>query len=193
MRKRTISVDGQVSRADFGRWMIYNRGTSEKFLYARNGTVDVMPAPFRWRKLLKSLKPSPSQYLHEDWKRALSTPIERRLAELWIASERLWRAGLGPRPQGIVTVRQLFRDGKALGPTAGFVTEDVNRLPTREPPSVEDLVAAGVQPDLILSCVRQPLNGYVIDLCSVKGVQPIDAEQEVQQLCEHIGLLMRKN
>lgn len=50
---------------------------------------------------------------------------------------------------------------------------------------------AGVIPDKIRSCVRQQRRGYVIDLCSVVGCQPKNAEEEITQVLT--GLNEEKN
>jgi hypothetical protein len=48
------------------------------------------------------------------------------------------------------------------------------------------MIAAGVQPDGIRSAIRQQLNGYVVHLSSVVGVQPIDGERDVRRVLEWI-------
>ena len=69
----------------------------------------------------------------------------------------------------------------------GIFTEDVTRLPEKQDASEEDVMACGVQVDRIKSCVRQQLNGYVVDLNSVVGVVPVDADDEVHEVVEMIG------
>ncbi len=76
----------------------------------------------------------------------------------------------------------MVRDGRALGPTCGILTQDVFSLPRKLRCRLEHVKQAGVVPDQILSCVRQQIRGYVVDLCSVVGCVPADAEDAVVQL-----------
>jgi hypothetical protein len=55
------------------------------------------------------------------------------------------------------------------------------------------LIDAGVRPDQINSAVRQQVNGYVVDLNSVIGVVPVDAEAEVAAVEAQIAAAMSSN
>jgi hypothetical protein len=171
-------VDGVEYAARIGHWMFYLPATGEKFFHAAHGLTDCTHVT---RPTAAQLEDdwANETYTSADWRRALSTPLARRLAELCVAGHRLWSAGLGPRPFGLTFAPHFVRDGVALGPTMGFRCEHAELLLPKPPATDGDLLAAGVRPDRIRSCVRQQLNGYVIDLSSVVGVQPIDAEEEV--------------
>ena len=171
-------VDGVEYTARIGHWMFYLPATGEKFFHAAHGVTDCIH-PTRPSNARLEEDWANDTYTSADWRHALSTPLTRRLAELWIAGARLARAGLGPRPIGLTFASRFVRDGVVLGRTMGARWEDAERLPAKTPATDSDLLAAGVRPDRIRSCVRQQLNGYVIDLSSVVGVQPIDAEDDV--------------
>jgi hypothetical protein len=171
-------VDGIEHVAQLGNWMFYLPETGEKFFHAAHGVTDCTHATRPTDAQLQEDWANET-YTSADWRRALSTPLARRLAELWVAGARLARAGLGPLPIGLTLASRFIRDGAALGYTMGLRWEHASCLPPKPPATDSDLIAAGVRPDRIRSCVRQQLNGYVIDLSSVVGVQPIDAEEEV--------------
>ncbi|MBW8319214.1 MAG: hypothetical protein K0M47_07630, partial [Rhizobium sp.] len=175
-----------------GKWMFYNPALQEKYFHVRSGNIDstARSRPSERQLVEMSEHELSGRYPISVWKEALSTPISRRLAEIWIASTRLHRKGLGPEPGSLVIARQYKRNFRGYGPTAGLKIGDARGLAPRAPVTQEEMKAAGVQPDRYLSCVRQTINGYVSDLCSVVGVVPIDAEDEVRELAEHIdGLL----
>lgn len=185
-------IDGRLYDVQLGKWMFYNPAFQEKYFHAQAGRID---STARSRPSARQLAEMPEdqlcgRYPLSVWKQALSTPISRRLAEIWIASSRLHRNGLGPEPGSLVIARQYKRNFRSYGPTAGLKIGDARLLPPRDPVTQEEMIAAGVRPDRYLSCVRQTINGYVSDLCSVVGVVPIDAEDEVREMTEHIdGLL----
>ncbi|MBW8446699.1 MAG: hypothetical protein K0M49_13840 [Arenimonas sp.] len=185
-------VDGRLYDAHLGKWMFYNPALQEKYFHVRSGNIDstARSRPSERQLVEMSEHELSGRYPISVWKEALSTPISRRLAEIWIASTRLHRNGLGPEPGSLVIARQYKRNFRGYGPTAGLKIGDARLLAPRDPVTQEEMIAAGVQPDRYLSCVRQTINGYVSDLCSVVGVVPIDAEDEVRELAEHIdGLL----
>ncbi|MBW8282258.1 MAG: hypothetical protein K0M55_01535 [Rhizobium sp.] len=185
-------VDGRLYDAHLGKWMFYNPALQEKYFHVRSGNIDstARSRPSERQLVEMSEHELSGRYPISVWKEALSTPISRRLAEIWIASTRLHRKGLGPEPGSLVIARQYKRNFRGYGPTAGLKIGDARLLAPRDPVTQEEMIAAGVQPDRYLSCVRQTINGYVSDLCSVVGVVPIDAEDEVRELAEHIdGLL----
>ncbi|SSC67602.1 hypothetical protein [Ciceribacter selenitireducens] len=185
-------IDGRLYDVHLGKWMFYNPALQEKYFHVRAGKID---STARSRPSLRQLTEMAEDQLSgrypiSVWKEALATPISRRLAEIWIAAKRLHRNGLGPEPGSLVIASQYKRNFRSYGPTVGLKIGDARLLPPRDPVTQEEMIAAGVQPDRYLSCVRQTINGYVSDLCSVVGVVPIDAEDEVRELAEHIdGLL----
>lgn len=176
-KARRAIVDGIARDTRLGNWMFYLPETSEKFFHANAGTVDCIH-PSRPSNAALQQDWADKTYTSADWRRALTTPLEARLAEVWVASVRLWKAGLGSRPLGVTLVDDFRRDGVVLGSTLGLVIENAEHLTAKAPTRDEDMIAAGVQPDRIRGSLREQIRGYVIDLCSVVGVQPIDAAQE---------------
>jgi len=173
-------VDGTDCAASIGHWMFYLPQTGEKFFHAKSGRTECIH-PTRPSDEALSRIWANETYSSSEWRTALTAPIERRLAELWVASERLWKAGLGPQATGLTFAENFRRDGEQLGPTVGLISENVDALPAKEDCRDEDMLAAGVRPDRIRSSIRQQLRGYVIDLTSVVGVQPIDGEGDIRQ------------
>lgn len=175
-------LDGEKQPLKLGRWMFYLPREQLKCFHSLQGMTDCTHTlrPTELESLSADTKIG--RYTLAQWRRALETPINRRLAEIWIVSARLWQAGLGPQPLGIVMIEQFSRDGEELGPTCGIRTQNVDKLPRKLDCRIEHIQDAGVHPDKILSCVRQQRRGYVIDLCSVVGCQPKNAEEDVAQL-----------
>ncbi len=175
---RRCTIDGVSHDVRLGNWMFFLPDTGEKFFHARGGHIDcIHPSRPSDERLTQDW--TDKNYTSADWRRALTTPVDLRLAEIWVASLRLWRAGLGPRPLGVTFVDAFRRNEMPLGPTAGLVTENVELLPARRDCDDGMMIAAGVQPDRIRGSVREQIRGYVFDLCSVVGVQPIDATDEI--------------
>jgi hypothetical protein len=116
------------------------------------------------------------------------------VAENVVAAERLHKAGIGPRVLGLCLARR-FRDGHRLDRSfaAGFMVENAALKPQGPPPRRASLIDAGVRPDQINSAVRQQVNGYVVDLNSVIGVLPVDAEAEVAAVEAQIAAAMSSN
>jgi hypothetical protein len=110
-------------------------------------------------------------------------PVSRRAAENAVAARRLHAAGLGPRVLGLCIALRL-RDGARIdkGFAAGFLSEDVLRLPPKPPAGEQEFLAAGVSLDRLGSAIRQQVNGYVVDLNAAVGVIPTGAEDEVAAL-----------
>ena len=176
------TLDGTAYTASVGSWMFYLPAIEAKLFHATRGTLDCMhPARPDAAALSDPALPL-GRYIAADWRRALETPVTRRLAEVWLASARLWKAGLGPQPLGVCFVTGVVRDGGAVGPTCGVLVQNVAALPRKLSCKREQVEAAGVVPDKILSCVRQQMRGYVVDLCSVVGCQPVNAEADVVRL-----------
>jgi hypothetical protein len=128
------------------------------------------------------------RYSREEWRHAYSTPASRRAAENAVAAQRLHAAGLGPRVLGLCIALR-FRDGARADKdfAAGFLSEDVLRLPPKPPAEEEEFLAAGVSLDRLRSAIRQQVNGYVVDLNAAVGVLPVGAENEVAALEERIN------
>ncbi len=175
-------VDSSRHKAHIGCWMFYLPDFQAKLFHARDGNIDCTAPSRPTPDVLEQRGRELGRYQSDDWRAALTTSVTRRLAELWIVSSRLWRAGLGPEPLGLAFAGRFERDGEALGPTAGLRSANVYRLRRKLPCRVEHIEAAGVRPDRIMSCVRQQVRGYVIDLCSVVGCVPVDAEDEIARL-----------
>lgn len=175
-------VDGQICRAEIGSWMFYLPELKAKLFHARNGTIDCISPTRPPDDVLQQERLQLGRYTSDEWRRALSTTTAHRLAQLWLVSARLWRAGLGPQPLGICLVDRLYRDNEALGPSHGFRSRNVRRMRPKLRGRLEHLEAAGVRPDKIMNCVRQQVRGYVIDLCSVVGCIPTDAEDPTARI-----------
>jgi len=173
-------IDGRNIKAKIGCWMFYLPKIQAKIFHARNGMIDCTVAPKL--EAITDMGQPIGQYQAQDWFNALQTPIGRRLAEIWIISVRLWKAGISPQPLGICFVEHFIHDGVERGPTCGLLTQNVHKLPRKRNCKLKHIIEAGVAPDKILSCVRQQHRGYVIDLCSVVGCQPQDAEPEINNL-----------
>ena len=188
-------IDGTLYDVHLGKWMFYNPARQEKYFHVRAGKIDSTARSRPTDRQLAEMDDSEfsGRYPVSVWKEALSTPIARRLAEIWIASQRLHGAGLGPRPGALIVARNYKRNFRSYGPTAGLQIENARLLQPRTPVTQEEMIAAGVRPDRYLSCVRQTINGYVSDLCSVVGVIPIDAEEEIAALTLHIDELLSGN
>ncbi len=188
---RLLQLDTQAGVADFdgvrykaacGCWMFYLPVIQTKLFHAADGHIDCMHKSRPAEAIIKQPGVAVGRYRSDDWRRALSTPLTRRLAELWLVSARLWKAGLGPPPLGVCFVDRLTRDGRDSGPTCGILTRNVHKMPRKLDCRLGHIREAGVVPDQILSCVRQQVRGYVIDLCSVVGCVPDDAEETVAGL-----------
>lgn len=188
-------IDGTLYDVHLGKWMFYNPARQEKYFHVRAGKIDSTARSRPTDRQLAEMDDSEfsGRYPVSVWKEALSTPIARRLAEIWIASQRLHGAGLGPKPGSLIVARNYKRNFRSYGPTAGLQIENARLLQPRTPVTQEEMIAAGVRPDRYLSCVRQTINGYVSDLCSVVGVIPIDAEEEIAALTLHIDELLSGN
>lgn len=187
-----VSLDGYATSALVGNWMFYMPELELKLFHPHLGFPDcIHPSkPSHWRgDIDEQLDHFKSPYTLSEWRQALNTPLSRRLAELWLVSSRLWRAGLGPQPLGICAVDNFFRDGKSLGKTCGLISQNVNRLVRKRPCTLAMVRASGVVPDRIHSCVRQQVRGWVVDLCSVVGCMPMDADFAVSALCEALQTL----
>jgi len=186
-------VDRKQFKCSTGAWAFWIPKLRMKFLHSRNGFVHCMHAKAPGRDFLFSEKlrggdrDATGNYTWREWKQAYSKSAIRRTAENYIASKRLYDAGLGPKPLGICMAADFIHNGHH--DTAGLIglsTEDATLLSPKLPASESEILAAGVYPDKIKSCLRQQINGYVVDLNSVVGVVPIDADEEVHGVELHI-------
>ena len=187
--------DGKFFKSMEGAWNFYVPALKIKLAYPRMGSVLCLhrKTPLVGPLLAGNFDGQEiGRYSAEDWKRALTKSTRLRAAENYVAATRLHAAGLGPKPLGICYVRNFSH--RIFGPsseTAGIMIEDINQLPPKTDATEEEIVAAGVTPDGIRSCVRQQIRGYVSDLNSVRGVMPVDAEEEIgrilNRLSEQVG------
>lgn len=181
-REETADLDGARQAARIGCWMFYLPALQAKLFHAAAGNTDCIHPSRPAEQELSGPDRLLGRYRLDDWRRALATPLARRLAEIWLVSARLWRAGLGPQPLGVCFIRNFVRDSRDLGPTCGILVQDVFQLPRKLRGTLVQLQQAGVVPDRILSCVRQQVRGYVVDLCSVVGCVPAEANTEIARL-----------
>jgi hypothetical protein len=180
-----------------GAWAIWIPALQMKFLNSVDGKVACLSrrAPPRALVLDPTLRHGRwGRYPMEAWRLAYGKPVSRRVAENVVAAARLYEAGLGPRVLGLCLARRL-RDGPRddIAFAAGFVVEDAALKAPKLPATERQLLAAGVRPDQINSAIRQQVNGYVVDLNSVVGVAPIDAEAEVAAVEAQIAAAMSSN
>ena len=99
-KKESAMLDGEPHAAKLGCWMFYLPGLQAKLFHARHGCIDCTHRSRPPDEILMQPGVELGRYVSDDWRTALTTPITRRLAELWIISIRLWRGGLGPQPLG---------------------------------------------------------------------------------------------
>jgi len=179
-------LDGTAHPCRRGAWAVWIPELEIKFLNSVDGRLACgHPEAPRREVVLGSSDhaPVPGPYNLSDWRAAYRTGVARRAAENAVAAERLHRAGLGPRLLGLCVARRLVDDGRLDGGfAAGIMVEDARRLPAKAPARDEDMERAGIRPDRIRSAIRQQVNGYVVDLNSVVGVMPLDAEEEIASI-----------
>jgi hypothetical protein len=185
-RRGTVSIGGMNHRSQLGKWCFYVPKTGYKILHAVGGLCHCVSPNVAGRDAIFAADPAHRagrHYTYGDWQLAYSTPVLRRVAENFVISERLAEAGLGPKVRGFVVVQD-YTCGYAMGSgsTAGLIVDDLTDYPVKAQTRHEELLAIGVVPDRILSCLRQQIRGYVADLNSVVAVHAKDAEEEVAQL-----------
>jgi hypothetical protein len=193
-----FEYDGISSNIDSGAWAFYIPEQRLKILHARQGKQTclrnsakrfICPNSVEFQENMRARESGTKigSYFVQDWERALSKSVSRRVAETWIAARRLANAGLGPQVSDIVVVRELHTPySQAPSVTAGYVQKNAWELPAGPNADVSAMLNAGVKPDQIRSCVRQQVNGYIIDLNSVVGVEPVNAEAEIEALATYI-------
>lgn len=173
----TCEIDGYTYEAKVGNWMFFIPATGEKYLHSLDGRVDTLA---RGRHKAHS---TGGRYSPEEWRSVLNEQAHERVAQIYVTAERLFQTGVGPRPIGLCRVDDMVRDGAALGRGFGLITEDATRLRRRLWPATRfDLRRAGVSLDRFRSSIRTQIRGYVVDLCSVDGVRPIDATAETSEI-----------
>lgn len=184
--RASIKVDGRRFRCCRGAWATWIPDLGAKILNARAGLLDCLHHLAPSREQIFGDDTSIDIYgpdSFEDWRRAYTTTVSRRVAENVIAAQRLHRAGLGPKVLGVcVALRWNDPTRHSKGHSAGFLSEDVWRLPAKPPASAAEFHGAGVTLDSLGSALRQQVNGYVIDLNAAVGVVPTDAEDDVAGL-----------
>lgn len=187
-----VMLDGRPYACVRGAWAIWIPALQTKFLNSLDGKLACVSRKAPPREAVSGSGRWGS-YTLQAWHRAYETSVSRRVAENVVAATRLHAAGLGPQVLGLCLARR-FRDGvRSDSFAAGFMVEDAASKAPRPPATQAQLIAAGVRPDQIDSAVRQQVNGYVVDLNSVIGVVPIDAEAEVAALEARIAAAMSSN
>jgi hypothetical protein len=192
-----VLANGRSHRCIRGAWALWIPALQMKLLNSIDGKLACLSRKAPPREALQGSDPLAGQwgrYPLEAWRQAYETPIGRRVAENVVAAERLHKAGIGPRVLGLCLARRL-RDGHRLDRSfaAGFMVENAALKPQGPTATRSQLIDAGVRPDRIDSAVRQQVNGYVVDLNSVIGVVPVDAEAEVAAVEAQIAAAMSSN
>lgn len=184
---RHVRLGGQYYRAEKGCWAFYIPALQLKLLHASDDRVhcthsSAPPA----NNAVPPVRGEPN-YTTQEWANALSKSAITRAIENYIAARRLADAALGPEPIGLCVVLKFTSDYTATATqTAGLFIDDVRYYPIKSDALVRDVVTAGVDPDGSLSCVREQLRGYIIDLNSVVGAMPKDADPLIAEIESHV-------
>jgi SAM-dependent methyltransferase len=188
-------VNGQRCAVRRGSWAFYVPSLGLKLLHAVAGNTHCVhhSAPNREAVLSgEALPVSDDRYTIGDCANAFSKTAVRRAVENYAVTQRLHKAGLGPEALGVCVVRQFTADYSNVPcQTAGIFVKDANGYPPKEKTTVEQIVECGVVPDRLLSCVRQQINGYVIDLNSVVGAIPSEANDVTAEIEAHVNWTIR--
>ncbi|SEQ36331.1 hypothetical protein [Thalassovita taeanensis] len=184
-------VDGRACKIAMGAWAVYLPGLQMKLMHSVHGDVHCIYHKAPKREHVLAGKPVKNKVPAEEWKAAFTKPVTRRVAENYICLQRLYAAGIGPEPQGLVIVPQ-YRSWFSRGPgyTAGYRVANLYSYPPKAPTTEDQLRAAGIVPDRSLATIREQINGYVSDLNSVNGAMPENAEAEVAALTAHLDRAM---
>ncbi|MGR3500321.1 MAG: hypothetical protein ACU0E9_15690 [Limimaricola soesokkakensis] len=171
-------IAGRPQRVKWGAWAVYLPGPQIKLMHAVAGLQHCIyyKAPRR-EEVLGGFDRRRDA---EDWARAFSTPVLRRVAENWVMFQRLHAAGLGPEPMGLVAVRDyrsFFSRGRGI--TAGLRLADLTKYPEKTPATEAELRGAGIVPDRSRASLREQIRGYVSDLNNLHGAMPENGEAEV--------------
>lgn len=168
--------------AKLGCRVFYLPALEAKPFHATHGCTDCVHTSRPNEAQLNRTGGTLGRYKTEEWRKAVTTPITKRLAEVWLVSVRLWEAGLGPQPLWVCSVDRVVRDGRDIDPTCGILSHNVFRLRRKRRCKLDHIIQAGLVPDKIQSCFRQQVRGYVVDLYSVVGCVPEGAEDETNAL-----------
>ena len=179
-------LDGKDYKILRGNWAFYVPALQAKILHARHGMRWCFHESCPSAEVLASepgdLRLGP--YALDDWRKALATPVFRRIAENRVSARRLAKAGVGPAAGRPIIIKALaYQSLSGSSPSGGFELADLTGYLPRRQSVPADLAVAGVALDHIGSALRQQIRGYVSDLDSVIGVSPLDAEEEVRA-CE---------
>lgn len=182
-------VDGRRYGSVFGSWAVWIPKLEAKFFHNEGGYVNCRSrrAPAREFVLDGELDVQIGQYTRGEWQAAYRKTVIRRVSEIAICTQRLHRAGLGPELLGFCAASEWVEGGvMRCRNSVGLRMADVTKLPGKRNATEQEIVHAGVIPDPTLSCIRQQTNGYVVDLSSVVGAMPVDAEREVCELEDYL-------
>jgi hypothetical protein len=176
-----------------GKWNFYIGDLDLKVPYTKGQCLDCRSRATPDRKKLASGKLDKrdfGRYGVDDWKGVLFKSAKQRIIENYIASKRLYVAGLGPAVRGICHIKKYMVLGRNWAPvdTYALKIDNVFDLPKKTDATKGEIISAGVELDQIESCLRQQVNGYVIDLNSVCGVMPIDADEEIAEIDHFLNL-----
>lgn len=195
----TAMVDAVEHAVRWGAWAFFVPALGLKLHHARGGKqICLHPRARRFTDpsgldrvrsgFVSLLGRRVGNYYVGEWSAALAKPVTRRAAETYVSARRLAAAGLSPAIGVPVVVRGLHAPYlREPSSTAGFVSQDATALPPGPGATEGAIIAAGVVPDRIRSCIREQINGYVTDLNSVVGVMPIDAEAEIATLTARLN------
>lgn len=177
-------INRNTHKIAMGAWAVYVPARQLKLLHSVDGNVHCTYHRAPKRAHIFSDKPITERHAtRAEWQAALSKPVTRRVAENYVCLQRLFAAGLGPEPLGLVVAPDYKAWFARAGTySAGYRVANLMHYPEKDPATEEDLRAAGVIPDGSLSAVREQIRGYVSDLNSVKGAMPDNAEPEVSAI-----------
>lgn len=187
-------VNGQRHAIKKGSWAFYIPSLELKLLHAMDDCVNCVhrSAPTREEVFSGRAHVDDSRYSLEDWAKAFSKSSLTRAVENYVTAKRLSDAGLGPEPFGLCVVQRFTEDyGAAPCRTAGIFIRNISGYPRKKDTTVDELMAAGVMPDRVLSCVREQIKGYVSDLNSVVGVTPSESNSLVAEIEEYVRKVVR--
>ncbi len=186
-----------VSRAKLGTWNFFIPRLSLKLPFtAHSRTICRHKSAPGFDQLLHTdtSAVNTGQYSIDEWRNAFSKNSRLRAVENYICAKRLHQHGLGPKPFGFAVIRNFqHRYYPLAGECVGLIVDNVFHLPMKKQTTEQEILQAGVSIDKIRSCVRQQVNGYVIDLNSVVGCMPVDAENEIAQLSKSLDELLSKS
>ncbi len=175
-------IDGRRCPCVRGAWATWIPDLQTKFLRSVDGKVASRRSEASSLKIPAGVPEEDrwGSYTIGEWRRVFALSAARRVAENVVAAGLLAAAGLGPRVLGLCVAHEYWRGAHRDGSIAvGFMIEDATRKPPKQPATEAEMISAGVRPDKTRSAIRQQVNGYIVDLNSVVGVVPIDADDTV--------------